>query len=178
MGSDTAMVVLVLNNGTVQFHSYVPNDDSDGDGVLNTQDAFPLDVAASVDTDRDGYPDAWNAGRSQTDSTTGLTLDAFPQDSACWLAAHGSGGVCNYGATIPNYVPDQIVQHGDIVYLLSSANRRVYRWSMATGSVPQSVRRRHQPGLSARWRRPRWRIRPLTSACTSDTTPARSGTSM
>ena len=83
VGSDTAMVVLVLNNGTVQFHSYVPNDDSDGDGVANTQDAFPLDLAASVDTDRDGYPDAWNAGRSQADSTTGLTLDSFPQDSAC-----------------------------------------------------------------------------------------------
>ena len=91
-------------------------------------------VAASVDTDRDGYPDAWNAGMSQSDSTTGLTLDAFPQDSACWLAAHGSGGVCNYGATIPNYMPDQVVQHGDVVYLLSTANRRVYRWSISAGA--------------------------------------------
>ena len=133
LGSDTAMVVLVNNNGTVQFHSYVPNDDSDNDGVLNAQDAFPLDRAASVDTDRDGYPDAWNPGRSQADSTTGLTLDSFPQDAACWLPAHGTGGVCNYSATIPNYVPDQVVSTGDTVYLLSSANRRVYRWSIATG---------------------------------------------
>jgi len=133
VGSDAAMVVLVLDNGTVQFNNYVPSDDSDGDGVTNTADAFPLDRAASVDTDRDGYPDAWNPGRSQADSTTGLTLDAFPQDSACWLPSHGSGGVCNYGATIPNYVPDQVVSAGDIVYLLSSANRRVYRWSIATG---------------------------------------------
>ena len=83
VGSDTSMVVLVINNGTVQFHPYVPNDDSDADGVLNTQDAFPLDRAASVDTDGDGYPNAWNPGTSQADSTTGLTLDAFPQDSAC-----------------------------------------------------------------------------------------------
>ena len=104
------MVVLVINNGAVQFHSYVPNDDSDGDGVPNTPDAFPLDAAASVDTDRDGYPDSWNAGKSQADSTTGLALDAFPNDSACWLAAHGSGGICNYGATLPNYIPDKIAQ--------------------------------------------------------------------
>ncbi|MEO8019839.1 MAG: hypothetical protein ABI769_18675 [Pseudomonadota bacterium] len=134
VGSDTSMVVLVINNGTVQFQNYVPNDDSDGDGVTNTLDAFPLDVAASVDTDRDGYPDAWNAGRSQSDSTTGLTLDAFPTEAACWLPAHGSGGICNYGATVPSYTPDLIAQRGDIVYLLSSANKRVYRWSLATGA--------------------------------------------
>ena len=86
-------------------------------------------------------------GRTQADSTTGLTLDAFPNDSACWLAAHGSGGVCNYAATVPNYTPDQVVSQGDIVYLLSSANRRVYRWSMATGAYLNPVHRGHQPGL-------------------------------
>ena len=134
VGSDAAMVVLVINNGTVQFHNYVPSNDSDNDGVQNTADAFPLDRAASVDTDKDGYPDAWNPGMSQADSTTGLTLDVYPQDSACWLLAHGNGVTCNYGATIPNYVPDQVVSNGDIVYLLSGANRRVYRWSMATGA--------------------------------------------
>ncbi|HEY0681183.1 MAG TPA: hypothetical protein VGD45_02535 [Steroidobacter sp.] len=134
VGSDTRMALLIVNNGAVQFHIYVPNDDSDGDGVPNTSDAFPLDRAASVDTDRDGYPDAWNAGRTQSDSTTGLTLDAYPQDAACYLSSHGDGVNCDYGATIPNYVPDQVVTHGDTIYLLSSANRRVYRWSMATGS--------------------------------------------
>jgi hypothetical protein len=134
VGSDTSMVVLVIHNGTVQFHAYAPDDDSDDDGVENTQDAFPLDVAASADSDRDGYPDAWNTGRSQADSTTGLVLDAFPSDAACWLASHGSGGVCNYGATIPNYVPDQVLSNGDVIYLLSRNNRRVYRWSMATGA--------------------------------------------
>ena len=134
VGSDTAMVVIARDNGAVRFYNYVPNDDSDNDGVDNTQDAFPLDRAASVDTDRDGFPDAWNAGRTQADSTTGLTLDAFPNDTACWLAAHGSGGVCNYGATIPNYTPDKVVQQGDVIYLLSAANRRVYRWSISGGA--------------------------------------------
>jgi hypothetical protein len=134
VGTDASMVVLVVNNDAVQFHTYVPNDDSDNDGVTNTTDAFPLDRAASIDTDGDGYPDSWNPGRSQADSTTGLTLDAFPADSACWNPGHGSGGVCNYAATIPNYTPDRVEQNGDIIYLLSSANRRVYRWSMATGT--------------------------------------------
>lgn len=34
--------------------------DSDGDGVLDNQDAFPDDPAASIDTDDDGRPDNWN----------------------------------------------------------------------------------------------------------------------
>jgi hypothetical protein len=134
VGSDSGMVVLVIDNGTVQFHTYTPNDDSDGDGVLNSEDAFPLDPAASVDTDHDGYPDAWNAGMSEDDSTTGLTLDAYPDDSACYLPEHGDGSNCDYGATVPNYVPDQVLSDGDTIYLLSSGNRRVYRWSIATGA--------------------------------------------
>jgi hypothetical protein len=134
LGSDALMVVLSIDNGTVRFTNYSPNDDSDGDGVTNTADAFPADAAASVDGDRDGYPDAWNAGKSQVDSTTGLTLDAFPLDAGCWLPAHASGGVCNPGATVPNYLPDQVAQQGNVVYLLSSANKRVYRWSISAGA--------------------------------------------
>ena len=40
--------------------------DSDGDGILDAQDAFPNDPAASVDTDNDGQPDDWNAGTTDT----------------------------------------------------------------------------------------------------------------
>lgn len=133
VGTDAKMAVVVIDNGAVRLHSYVPSEDSDGDGVINTQDAFPVDAAASVDSDRDGYPDAWNPGRGQNDSTSGLSLDAYPQDAACYLGSHGNGITCNYAATVPNYVPDQVVQQGDTVYLLSSANRRVYRWSIAIG---------------------------------------------
>jgi hypothetical protein len=122
-----------MQGGFPQFHDYVPSDDVDGDGVSNVNDAFPDDVAASADTDHDGRPDAWNTGRSQADSTTGLVLDAFPLDSGCWLAAHGSGGVCDPSTTVPQYVPDRIAAGGDVAYLLSTANRRVYRWSIATG---------------------------------------------
>ena len=133
VGTDTKMAVLLIDGGTVKFRTYVPNDDSDGDGVSNRQDAFPRDPAASVDSDHDGYPDAWNTGKSQSDSTTGLSLDAYPQDSACYLTSHGDGVHCNYAATIPNYVPDQMINDGDTIYLLSSANKRVYRWSISTG---------------------------------------------
>lgn len=49
--------------------------DFDGDGVLDRNDAFPRDPAASVDTDSDGSPDDWNEGYSIEDSNTGLNLD-------------------------------------------------------------------------------------------------------
>ena len=78
------MVVLVNDNGTVQFHTYVPNNDSDADGVPNTRTRSRWIAPPRSTPISDGYPDAWNAGRSQADSTTGLTLDAFPSDSACW----------------------------------------------------------------------------------------------
>ncbi len=58
--------------------------DSDGDGVGDNADAFPLDVAASVDADRDGHPDEWNEGMDRMDSTTGLRLDKYPENSKKW----------------------------------------------------------------------------------------------
>ena len=56
--------------------------DSDSDGIGDNEDQFDDDAAASVDTDGDGYPDAWNDGKSEEDSTTGLTLDKFIDDAA------------------------------------------------------------------------------------------------
>lgn len=50
--------------------------DTDGDGVGNNIDAFPTNIAASVDTDADGDPDDWNAGCDATcQSGSGLALD-------------------------------------------------------------------------------------------------------
>jgi hypothetical protein len=116
------------------LHSYEASNDSDGDGIMNTQDAFPLDVAASIDTDRDGYPDSWNGGRSQADSTTGLVLDAYPTESACYLPQHGDGVTCNIASTLPDYLPDDVAGDVDgIAYLLSTEYHRVYRYSGPTG---------------------------------------------
>ena len=63
-----------------------PNEwvDTDLDGVGDNGDAFPLDVAASVDGDRDGYPDEWNEGMTRADSSTGLRLDRYPENSNKW----------------------------------------------------------------------------------------------
>ncbi len=51
--------------------------DPDGDTFSNQdgKDAFPLDPAASVDTDRDGRPNDWNTGKTAADSTLSLILD-------------------------------------------------------------------------------------------------------
>ena len=49
--------------------------DTDGDGSVDGRDAFPNDMAASVDSDGDGAPDDWNAGFTAADSTSGLIID-------------------------------------------------------------------------------------------------------
>ncbi len=59
--------------------------DRDGDAVADGIDAFPTDPAASVDTDGDGLPDAWNPGSGPGDSTLGLILDRYPDDKDRWI---------------------------------------------------------------------------------------------
>lgn len=66
-------------------------DDTDNDGIGDNKDAFPNDPAASIDTDKDGYPDEWNIDKSELNSTTGLKLDAFPNDSTEWVDTDGDG---------------------------------------------------------------------------------------
>lgn len=60
-------------------------DDADGDGVADADDAFPNDAAASVDSDSDGYPDAWHPSCDLTcQQLSSLRLDNFPADSSQW----------------------------------------------------------------------------------------------
>lgn len=50
--------------------------DDDGDGILDVDDAFSLNAAASVDSDNDGQPDSWNANCDfECYSNSNLTLD-------------------------------------------------------------------------------------------------------
>jgi hypothetical protein len=53
--------------------------DTDSDGVKDDEDAFPTEVAAAVDADADGLPDAWNPGcNTFCRSASGLILDDDP----------------------------------------------------------------------------------------------------
>ena len=56
--------------------------DVDNDTIIDKDDAFPSDPAASEDSDSDGYPDKWNIGKNQSASTMNLTIDEFPKDPA------------------------------------------------------------------------------------------------
>jgi hypothetical protein len=56
--------------------------DNDGDGIGDNADHFDNDAAASIDSDGDLYPDSWNPGKTENDSTTGLRLDKFINDNA------------------------------------------------------------------------------------------------
>jgi hypothetical protein len=58
--------------------------DTDDDNVGDNKDDFPNDPAASLDRDDDGYPDKWNPGMSEDDSTTELKLDHYPDDPMKW----------------------------------------------------------------------------------------------
>lgn len=87
--SVTFVIVLLIGGFIAGFFIY--NYDGDGDGVRDSEDAFPDDPAASSDSDGDGRPDEWNAGKGQSDSTTGLELDLFPDDGAASSDSDGDG---------------------------------------------------------------------------------------
>lgn len=53
--------------------------DSDGDMYADSEDAFPNDATARLDSDGDGYPDRWTLG--QENSPHVLTVDGFPYDA-------------------------------------------------------------------------------------------------
>ncbi len=78
-------------------------DNDDGDGVLSPVDHFPSNIAASVDTDGDGYPDVWNSGcDAACQDASGLVLDAFPSDPTEWLDTDSDGVGNNVDANDDN----------------------------------------------------------------------------
>lgn len=131
-------ILIIENNESVQFVDYLPSDDTDNDGVINTVDAFPFDSAASLDSDFDGYPDSWNEGNTGDNSS--LIIDSFPLDSACWLSAHGNANGCDFLATQPIFTPDKIISDdAGNIYFLSNVNDRIYRWSSATNQFTNPI---------------------------------------
>ncbi|WP_370292438.1 hypothetical protein [Thalassolituus sp.] len=59
--------------------------DSDGDGALDEDDAFSTIHTASIDTDKDGYPDRYTEGCDlNCIANSGLNLDKFPLQQEAW----------------------------------------------------------------------------------------------
>lgn len=83
IGSDIHVLDLARDSDIDGEPDYLDPDD-DNDGISDNDDAFPNDPAASKDSDGDGYPDEWNPGKSEKDSTTGLKLDDYPNDPNKW----------------------------------------------------------------------------------------------
>ncbi|WUR14091.1 hypothetical protein E7V67_003005 [[Empedobacter] haloabium] len=138
-----ATYIVIKHADRVEFIAYKPSDDSDGDGVPNLSDKFPFDRTAALDSDNDGHPDAFLAGYTAADSPTGLTKDFYPFDATCHAEADGNGVACN-GVTA-TFVPDQVIGDGqDVIYMLSNANQRIYRWSrLRRGYIAPLVIGRH-----------------------------------
>jgi len=66
--------------------------DTDGDGVLDSNDDFPLIFAASKDSDSDGSPDAFSRTCDSTcQADSGLSIDHLPNNAAAILDADLDG---------------------------------------------------------------------------------------
>ncbi|GIU10265.1 MULTISPECIES: M9 family metallopeptidase [unclassified Shewanella] len=86
------------NNDTISTGIVPQPVDSDGDGVPDSQDAFPNDPSETHDTDNDGVGD--NADEFPTDASetrdtdgdgVGDNADAFPTDPTEWADSDGDG---------------------------------------------------------------------------------------
>jgi len=126
---DNNKFLIITKEDKLIFNEYVPSNDTDYDGVLNNQDAFPLDISASLDNDNDGFPDSWNEGYSETDSKTNLKLDYYPKNFDCNLHEHGNGIEC-YASIFENSnsIDEIIKDKNGLIYLLSNKDKRIYRW--------------------------------------------------
>jgi hypothetical protein len=115
--------------------------DDDNDGVNDNVDDFPLDETESRDTDGDGDGD--NADTDDDGDSVLDEDDAYPLDDACFRLEDGDPDEerCTVGATVPDVYTAAAtdVDASAIVYLLDSANERVYRWSATSLSYRYSL---------------------------------------
>ena len=77
--------------------------DSDGDGYVDTIDAFPQDATQQSDSDGDGYGD----------DPQGNNADVYPSDATQWLDSDGDGYGDNVDGTDGDEFPGNSEQHVD-----------------------------------------------------------------
>jgi hypothetical protein len=76
-GNDTQIPAMVFNGIIYR--------DSDGDSVLDDEDAFPQSITAYIDNDADGHPDSWGLScNASCIANSGLQLDQFPDNADVW----------------------------------------------------------------------------------------------
>lgn len=74
--------ILTLNNVEDTSGIVVDGIDTDNDGVIDVNDDFPNNIAASTDEDNDGMPDAWSPSCDLTcQNNSGLQLDPLLDDT-------------------------------------------------------------------------------------------------
>lgn len=93
------------------FATSSADEDSDGDGAADSEDAFPFDPGESVDTDGDGVGN--NADDDDDGDGYGDDADAFPLDPDEWLDTDGDGVGDN-----ADLDPDETNMHANFTNLL------------------------------------------------------------
>ena len=101
LGEGDALVVLMSFASSSDIMLF--DIDTDGDGVVDSVDAFPLDSTQDTDRDGDGYGDSVNGNNS----------DRFPDDSTQWVDQDNDGYGDNPNGTNPDLFPQNSDQHKD-----------------------------------------------------------------
>ncbi len=120
--AQTAVINLAVSQAITNVDAGLFNPqtrDSDNDGVVDINDAFPMDPAEQSDTDNDGTGDNADvfpmdpSEQSDTDNDgTGDNADAFPNDPAEQLDSDNDGTGDNADA-FPNDPAEQVDSDGD-----------------------------------------------------------------
>ena len=111
-GTDVTADFVWDGAGTGSFTGVLTNpnsSDSDGDGVNDSEDAFPNDASETVDTDSDGvgdnadaFPNDPNETADSDDDGVGDNSDTFPSDATETVDTDGDG-VGDNGDVHPGY---------------------------------------------------------------------------
>jgi hypothetical protein len=101
------------------FAANSQNEDSDGDGVPDSDDAFPVDPNESLDTDGDGVGD--NADRDDDGDGYADDEDSFPLDPSEWVDSDGDGVGDNAD---PSFGGDTVSSTFNLLLMTIAADQR------------------------------------------------------